>query len=286
MITQMKEQTLEEITLRYSKRGMNELKPHLSTDFCRKVAEKLLQLPKGSAIFLTTGFYVGGHAETDGPPGTYVAARALQLLGYRPIIVTDSYCEHLFDCIDVEVVYVPFTADNSFFSNLIDQYKPACLISIERCGRNIDGEYANMRGVSIRKQTAPIDLMFLLAKQKKILTIGVGDGGNEIGMGNLSSIITEKLALKPCIIPVDELIIATVSNWGAYCMVAYLQLLSNEELLPSFEVIKDYLSYIISYGCVDGVTKENVTTVDGFPLSISEEIINSLHSAMKVPILT
>ena len=46
---------------------------------------------------------------------------------------------------------------------LLSKYAPVCLISIERCGHNLRNDYANMRGISIAGQTAPIDKMFELA---------------------------------------------------------------------------------------------------------------------------
>ena len=60
-------------------------------DYCREAASQILELEKGT-ILLTTGFYVAGHAETDGPLGTLVMADALQKLGYHPVIVTDEFC--------------------------------------------------------------------------------------------------------------------------------------------------------------------------------------------------
>ena len=59
-----------------------------------------------------------------------------------------------------------------------------------------------------RKNRHPVEM----ARQEGIPTFGVGDGGNEIGMGNLKEVIMSKLALTPCDIEVDALIIATVSN--------------------------------------------------------------------------
>ena len=73
----MNKGTPEEVTLRYSKRGMTLLKEYLQKDYCKRAAEKLLQAPKGN-VLITTGFYVAGYAETDGPTGTLAVARALE----------------------------------------------------------------------------------------------------------------------------------------------------------------------------------------------------------------
>lgn len=268
---------IEGILLRHSARGMNILQQYLAPDYCRRVADHILKLKRGN-ILLTTGFYVAGHAETDGPPGTVSVAHALKNLGFTPIVITDDICRGLFEPEGLEVEYVDTAAGKTTYLELLDKYDPVCLISIERCGRNLENKYANMRGVSITEQTARIDIMFDLARSRHILTIGIGDGGNEIGMGNLKDIISEKLALSPCTVPVDELIIATVSNWGAYGLAAYLSILTGTFILPAYQVIASYLNHIVALGCVDGVVKKPQQTVDGFSSAVEEEILSALHS--------
>lgn len=271
------EHVIEDILLRHSARGMNILQQYLAPDYCRRVASHILNLRRGN-ILLTTGFYVAGHAETDGPPGTVSLAHALKNLGFTPTIITDDICRELFESEGFAVEYVDTSAGKSTYQELLDKYDPVCLISIERCGRNLENKYANMRGVSITEQTACIDIMFDLARSRHILTVGIGDGGNEIGMGNLKDIISKKLELSPCTVPVDELIIATVSNWGAYGLAAYLSILTNTFILPAYQVMASYLNRIVALGCVDGVVKRPQQTVDGFSSTVEEEILGALHS--------
>ncbi len=224
-------------------------------------------------------FFVAGHAETDGPPGTLSVALALVQLGFHPVIVTDHICEGLFEPEGITVLYAEINADTAWYRQLLEQLHPVCLISIERCGKNINNDYANMRGISISAQTAHIDTLFELASQKHILTIGIGDGGNEIGMGNVKDAIAQKLSLTPCAVTVDELIIATTSNWGAYALVACLDQLQEQKVLPSYEEIAAYIRRIVSLGCVDGVTKKPVPSVDGFPQEVEKEILTLLGEA-------
>lgn len=274
------ETSIENIILRYSGRGMNILQEYLDRHYCRHAAEQILSLECGH-ILLTTGFYVAGHAETDGPPGTMALALALKKLGFIPTIITDRLCEGLFEPEDISVEYVDVVSDAQTYQNIIKRYEPVCLISIERCGRNLEEDYANMRGISIAPQTAPIDTLFDMASRSGILTIGIGDGGNEIGMGNLKEIISQKLSLNPCTVTVDELIIATTSNWGAYALVAYLELLSHSDQLLSYQTIADYIDSIVKRGCVDGVTKKPEPSVDGFSREIEEEIVTALECAVR-----
>ena len=267
---------IESVILRHSGRGMDLLYPHVLPNFCEDAAKYIASWPKGN-IFLLTGFYVAGYAETDGPLGTLVLADALQKMGYTPYIITDKYCKDFFENYIEHIIYAPIDAKTDYYEQLIEQYQPVGMISIERCGRNSQDDYANMRGISIANDTAALDELFILAKSKKIPTVGIGDGGNEIGMGNLSHIIRNQLSLVPCEIGADKLVIATISNWGAYGLACYLGQMTSQTYMYTFETLKKYLAYIVSLGSVDGVFKENVMSIDGFPLSVEEEIVNALQ---------
>lgn len=278
---QVKSETIEDVVLRHSKRGMTVLRSYMSRDYCRQAARRILELEKGT-ILLTTGFYVAGHAETDGPLGTVVLAKALEKQGFYPVIITDEFCRGFFEAADLEVCYVDVEDGTEKYEALLEKFAPAALISIERCGRNIKNDYANMRGVSIKEYTARTDWLFIQARKQGIPTFGVGDGGNEIGMGNLKEVISGKLELVPCKVKVDTLVIATVSNWGAYAIAAYIQKMTGTKVLPGFSEIKEYLSLIVNMGSVDGVTKEQTLSVDGFSLDVEKEILDGLKTLAAV----
>ncbi|BDZ80306.1 hypothetical protein Lac2_19710 [Claveliimonas bilis] len=278
---QVKSETIEDVVLRHSKRGMTVLRSYMSRDYCRQAARRILELEKGT-ILLTTGFYVAGHAETDGPLGTVVLAKALEKQGFYPVIITDEFCRGFFEAADLEVCYVDVEDGAEKYEALLEKFAPAALISIERCGRNVKNDYANMRGVSIKEYTARTDWLFIQARKQGIPTFGVGDGGNEIGMGNLKEVISGKLELVPCKVKVDTLVIATVSNWGAYAIAAYIQKMTGTKVLPGFSEIKEYLSLIVNMGSVDGVTKEQTLSVDGFSLDVEKEILDGLKTLAAV----
>ena len=273
----MYSETIEDIILKFSARGMDRLRPHLPRFYCREAAEEILSWERGT-VLLATGFYVAGHAETDGPAGTAVLAKALQKLGFQPFILTDANCSQYFEPEGLDTIYIPYGEDGSFCLSLLEKLQPAGLISIERCGRNVRGDYANMHGESIRSHTAQIDRLFDAA-YGKIPTIGVGDGGNEIGMGNLADVIEKDLTLVPCRTKTDRLVIATVSNWGAYGITAYLEQLSGVEVFPPVEEVKAYLQRTVRLGSVDGRSEQNVCTVDGFTPAESEEVYAALRRA-------
>lgn len=278
---------IDEIVLRHTQRGMHILREHQKSGLCESAAREILSWEKGT-VLLATGFYVAGYAETDGPAGTMVCAKALAALGYHPVIVTDSFCKGFFEPEGIETEYLPMDADDDACNAVVKKYQPVGMISIERCGKNTENDYANMRGISIREHTAPVDRIFELfgpdAEEdgKRIPTIGVGDGGNEIGMGNLADVIEKELSLVPCKVRTDFLVTASVSNWGAYGIAAALQLLTGRKIYsvideePVDRKTMEFIEKTVEIGSVDGVTHERIAHVDGYSHGEEAEILTAL----------
>ena len=216
--------------------------------------------------------------------GTMALARALKRLGFSPVIVTDRHCEGYFETEGINTVYMALDAEDAAAARLLEEYQPVGLISVERCGRDKNGIYANMRGVDISSETAPCDALFLAAFGK-IPTIGVGDGGNEIGMGNVARAVEQRLSLTPSEVGADILVIATVSNWGAYGIVAALAEQTGISLLVSFQDAEKFLLRTVEMGSVDGISHEHVARVDGFGMDTEQEIIDGLQAYIASRIL-
>ena len=70
-------------------------------------------------------------------------------------------------------------------ADLIKDIGPSTLIAIERCGLTSDGDYLNFKRFSIAEYNAKLDYLFHDFPH----TVGIGDGGNEIGMGNCADVI-------------------------------------------------------------------------------------------------
>ena len=129
-----------------------------------------------------------------------------------------------------------------------------------------------MRGEDISPRCACFDYFMTLSSCP---TIAIGDGGNEIGMGNISEAIAQ-LDITPAATKCDELLIADVSNWGAHGLIALLAKWHKEDLLNRINPL-DILQYLSAKGSVDGVTRENTLTEDGLPASDGEELIVELR---------
>jgi hypothetical protein len=96
-------------------------------------------------------------------------------------------------------------------------------------------------------------------------------------MGNFRDFLKEVLHVNPCAISCDYPIIASVSNWGAYGFIAYMQKILRRKLLPAIKEIEEYMDYILSLGCVDGIKCENTKSVDGKEWHTEEEILLALN---------
>ena len=97
----------------------------------------------------------------------------------------------------------------------------------------------NMKGVSVSAYTAKLYHLFEYIHNKKLSidTIGIGDGGNEIGMGNIPWKVIHQNILNglggkvACRIPTDFTIVSGVSNWAGYALIAAICFLLKKHFL-------------------------------------------------------
>ncbi|MFQ5591856.1 MAG: glutamate cyclase domain-containing protein [Phycisphaerae bacterium] len=246
-----------------------------------RLAAQSLRLAK--RVGIVSGFFVGtvdgGAGETDGPPGAKAVGTALRRLGIAVDYITDRWNAGLFRALGLEPI-VDVT-------RYLTDARPTHLLAIERVGRGPDGRYRNMRGVDVTDATAPLDELFIEAGRLGLTTVGIGDGGNEVGMGKVfvDALDTADRAVDldgrrkwATIIPTDFCIAAGVSNWGAYGLAGALSVLEERDLLPSAEeAARDVELLVRDAGAVDGVTHRREATVDGVELCYSIRILESIR---------
>jgi hypothetical protein len=148
----------------------------------------------------------------------------------------------------------------------------------------------SMRGRDITAETRPAHLLFETAPYWKppIHTLGIGDGGNEIGMGKIPwDTIQRNIpngGLLACRVPTDYLIVAGVSNWGAYALAAGVRLLRGAPHDPAlFDVDREreLLQIMVERGpLVDGRTGRQEATVDGLPFDRYAEVLKQLDAIL------
>ena len=276
--------TIEDIILEHDNRGMTPLRPHLPPNYCDEAAQ-LIMGTSGPAL-ITTGFYIlaAQKPESDGPPGAIAIGRALQKLGRQVAYVTDRVGADLMQGLvgdEAEVIDFPITdveASKRFASDLLARFNPGALISIERCSLTSNGTYLNMLGRDISSNTAKVDYLF----DQHPASVGIGDGGNEIGMGNLAEYIPQidKLPDIPAATRVTKLIVTSVSNWGGYGLVAAMSRAAGRNLLPSVDNDRALVCKTIDLGAVDGPTTQSIYAVDGYSLEVNADILSRLHSLL------
>ena len=266
-------------------------------------------------VVIVTGFSVPpGTPETDGPPGAAVLGRALRLLGARVRYVTDvapavplaAALETLDEPSKVDVY--PDAPDAARI--VLDREDPTHLVAIERPGRCRSGDYLSARGESVAQWNRPLDELFVLARARRRnpktqksgsanvarsrprhatrggrgltapVTIAVGDGGNEIGMGNVRARLSRGgrlMARIASVVPVDHLVVAGTSNWGAYGVVAALERLTGRALLHTGAVERRLIQACVQAGAVDGIARTREPSVDGLPADVHAAIVDLLR---------
>lgn len=268
-------QKIETILVRQNLRGMAQLQPLLRPGYILRAA-RLINQCRGT-VLIGTGFPVLDTFETDGPVGAIGLYQLLQKLGANPIIVCgDPLFSQLstdYRCYQLKVNQTQALA--AIASQALADLTPQLIISIERPGFNAQQRYSNMRGEDISARCASFDDFLNLATCP---TIGIGDGGNEIGMGNLKQALAQ-LDIIPAVTECDELIVADVSNWAAWGLAAMVSVLRNQDMLHDADPLA-ILQYLSAKGSVDGVTRLNTITEDSLPHTEGLTLINDLRSLL------
>ncbi len=264
-------------------------------------AASALAAAQRPSVAIITGFYVPlgtpPAAETDGPVGAAMLAGALTRLGIACRVVTDEPCgatcaaalrgaDAALDIVPLDVVPLGGRVDGTIA--LWRRLGVTHALSIERCGRSTDGAPRNMRGEDISAFTTPLDELFLAGPWQRI---AIGDGGNEIGMGSVPASVIgahvahgERIA---CVTPADHLIVAGVSNWGAYALIGALAVIRDDwraMLIDCLDAARDaaILRAMVNDGpAVDGVTRQRTLTVDSLPAEVHHAKLRAIRAVVE-----
>ena len=296
----------------------------------RRAARRLAR-PSGHVV-LVTGFPVrtplGLRAETDGPLGAALLAATLSELGWRVHIVTDGLCfEVVRACAEAlsaqgchlacealdELPSEPAHAQHRL-RTICGGDEPSVVIAVERPGRShtpstarLNGRpdpvfaevvpsgdwdcYHNCRGERLSELCVPLDRWFEPACGSWF-TVGIGDGGNEIGMGKIPwrllhvSVRGGVGGVIASRVPAAALVVSGVSNWGAYGLaIAAARYARRPEaarwIQPAMERL--VMEAALAAGAVDGLSGRAIPLVDGQPLALHGQLIVALRRAARLP---
>jgi hypothetical protein len=219
----------------------------------------------------------------DGPLGAVALARALLELDFRVTIVVEPEIVEVVQAVadDAGVTGVDVVAGDFASATEAERFarRFSVALAIEKLGENRCGRRHLIYGTPIESGDTHADLYVRTIVSGGGLTIGIADGGNEIGFGTIAE---SARLLVPfgsdcgcpcgggivCVTPCDYLLPATISNLGAYTLVAALALLSGRaDLLVSGQEVGRWIEVALAHGAICGGSgPADLIGDDGVPL--------------------
>ena len=254
--------------------------------------------------------------ETDGPPGGAAIANTLaQALGAVPLLVASEahrgpvagalHAVGLLATAPELAVerggaagIVDFPANPAEATGaarrIFDAFEPSAIVAIETLGPNIEGVVQSVTGHDMTAVIPGYYALFDEAARRDVFSLGIGDGGNEIGFGRIRAAVEEiqdfgavgqvpGRAGMATAVATDALVFAGVSNWGASGVAAMLAFLTGQP--SAFHSPADELRMIqasAAAGAVDGRFARTTVSVDGLDASISTAIVDILGTLIRV----
>ncbi|MBO1114272.1 glutamate cyclase domain-containing protein [Bordetella petrii] len=290
------------------------------TPICGQISQALVpRLHLGTVIVVTgTGNPVWlPHGETDGPSGAAVLARMFAALGVRTCVLSEAQflpgiqasiqaggtpllAENSWRQRSNAAWCLPFPAGNAaagpFVQQLLQQLPDLSgAFFVEKPGPNLKGVFHNSSGKAKDPDwVAHAHVLAQALRQRGVLTVGVGDGGNEIGFGRIREQLESRHPYgRDCgcdchgglldSTMVDFLLPASVSNWGAYAIAAAMALACGRPaLLPAWDDVAQSIGAPIAYGAFDGYSGMAVSTVDGVSLGANRAVYRLMEEVVEL----
>lgn len=261
-------------------------------------------------VLICTGFFDPPSMidESDGPVGAVHLARALCVaFDATPVFLTEvanmGRMARLAASAGLEVLDVktarttpykaavlPIPIDHERAAKeaarVMAAYKPAAMVSIEKPAPSKAGRYHTGVGLDVTDTLGKVDHFVDAAHASGVLTIGIGDGGNEVGLGN---IIDEVIDIVPggekigAASKADILVLASIANWGSYAIEACIAAaLHKPEVLHSLLDERRVTDGSVNAGFIDPATGIPNGWIDGTPPVCSESILELLRQMVEL----
>lgn len=270
-------------------------------------------------VLIVTGAGSGAlipKGENDGPVGAAILARALQFgLGAVPVLVCEAHhidpvvaaCEaagvtirSLETALEKKtggaVVVAPTgqEAVDGWARDLFDELRPSAIVAIERLGPNGKGVVHGATGLSGWDPLVDLAPLFEVAAEQGVFSVGIGDAGNEIGFGRIVDAVREiqpqgAICQCPCgggmatTVPTDVLVVAAVSNWGAYGIEACLAMLAGRaDLVHSPQEAERIILRCLEAGGLEAMQCTQRFFVDGIRGEVSVNMVQILGEMVRI----
>ena len=264
-----------------------------------RAARLILDHP-GSRVAVVSGTYNPVHfpgGETDGPIGAAVVGRVLAQLGHRVTFCCERQIEPAMRRF-AEIAGAPFDFEGL---TLGDPFGHAALaarfdgaVFIEKIGTNRKGVHHTSSGLSSDTDDADLSGFVREMNDAGKWSIGLGDGGNEIGFGVIEQTVRKLVRYGdacrcPCGGGIATSLATTVcfpcaiSNWGAYAILAALALIRKDPSLlhaPGKEL--ELLAAAPGVGCFEGTVAKSKPYIDAVPPEGSAAMVQLLRSMIDV----
>ena len=279
--------------------------------------EILKRANKGDTVLILTGFIIPPwfRAEHDGPAGAVTLARALNLgLDLTPVLVSEKVViDRLapvaeacgFEVSDYrgakrfprriafrELPLADRDAEQSAKA-LLDETDPSLMIAIEKASPNEKGVYHTGVGYDVTAIEGKVQYLVREAERRGIYTIGIGDGGNEVGMGCIKATVKEVVPTGgkcgcPCgggthsDVATDLLLVGMVSNWAAYALEAVLAIAKGKpEIMHDRALEERVFQASISAGFIDPAAGFSMDSGDAIDKNVHLAIVDILNFIVK-----
>jgi len=257
--------------------------------------------------------------ETDGPTGIASLARSLSFgLGARPVYVGNEKelgpviasgivaGITVMDRRTIEVykrrntaLSIPFPLGEKGAKekalSILDELEPKAVIGVEKHAPNPLGVWHTAAGQMIPGETQPhVHHLVEEAKKRGIFTVGIGDGGNEIGYGLIREEVNDIFKQTHGVIcqcgcgggeatatATDVLISAAVSNWGAYGISACLAyMLEDPDILHDADTERRMVEAMVTAGAVEASSAASIPWVDGTSPAVQQAVVTMMHGVV------
>jgi len=243
-------------------------------------------------IGIVTGAAVPEHmpvGESDGPFGAVVLTRALERIGHQVTIYTDPVCAPPIAALlrrDHRAAGITELRYNDRPQQ--EEAAAACdvLVAIERLGGNVNGHIYGMTAIGRDAFRTNVDHMFHTHAKLGRESLGIGDGGNEIGFGRFRERLAQRLPQinqadrTPCgggvfsAVPTTRLAVGSTSNLTAYGVCAALALLRRDAALCHDPDDEEALHHVgVGLGLADGGGGGIIAACDGIPARTNAALV-------------
>jgi hypothetical protein len=284
-----------------------------------QAAEALVSRVSASdTVFILTG--AGGppvlpNGEVDGVPGTAALARALTFsLGARVVVLTEERVAEpmraacwgaglnftreaevtMANCVRFIATPIGDEPSEQQAHELLKDENPAAVIAVEKLSPNQAGMIHGATGLNYHDTHTNPRYLFEGAAAQGILTIGIGDGGNEVGFGRIFSTVQDvmpagRICHCPCragsaaAIATDVLVVGAISNWAAYGVSAMIGWLTgNSGALVDADDVERMITDVVAAGAFDGAFGRPTISDDGVSIAGNRAMVTLLRTIVDI----